>query len=107
MSPHSSPLGSFCFTRFRMPSAIAQHSVGKPDFRKPRQPDVVFPSNSNFQPAAFSLADRTFCATDFPLLAARIAAIEKRTTRLAVARLASDRIQARKVQQPGVQGKRC
>src|SRR4029453_3054435 len=100
MSPHSSASGFFCFTRFRMPSVIAQHSVGKSDLRKPRQPDVDFPSNSNFQPAAFSLAERTFWATVFPLLA-RIAPIERKTIRQTNAKVPSDRIQTRKLQQPG------
>src|SRR5262245_44499976 len=97
MSPHSSRLAS-CFTRFRMPSVTAQHSVGKSDLRKPRHPDVDLPSNRSVQPTDFSLAERTFWTAVFPLPAALM---EKDTITQATARLASHRIQTRKLQQPG------
>src|SRR5262245_23223852 len=97
MSPHSSRLAC-CFTRFKIPSVTAQHSVGKSDFRKPRHPDVDLPSNNSFQPSAFSLAERTFWTTVFPLPAALM---EKDTITQAAARIASQGIQTRKLQQAG------
>src|SRR5262249_32138952 len=97
MSPHSSRLGT-CFTLFKIPSVTAQHSVGKPDFRNPRQPLVVLPSNRSFHPADSSLSVRTFWTTDFPLPAAPI---EKDRMMQTIANDANHRSQIRKLQQPG------
>src|SRR4051794_16670557 len=63
-------------THSRAPSLATQCSAGKGALLNDRQPLVVLPSNSSFQPAAFSLLDRTLAgpAAAVGLLLARAGA---------------------------------